>query len=156
MLNRKLLNTIVNEENWSITRCWFLGAISMYDTQQARLPAAVREMSPRSSPGEDRESGGDRAQPRYMVLDSLFLGGCSLSLRMSAAPNHKQKCFHIRQNEMRWFSLCALEACLVNLELPSKLFICSDVLEELYSTYSSVTTSYLDLGPIESSRKWSS
>ena len=55
---------------------WFLGAISMYGTRQARLPAAVREMSPRSSPdisarfpaavremsplsshGEDRESG---------------------------------------------------------------------------------------------------
>ena len=61
MLNRKLLNTTVNENNWSVTKCWFLGAISMYDTQQARLPAAVREMSPRSSLGEDRERRGNRA-----------------------------------------------------------------------------------------------
>ena len=29
---------------------------------------------------------------------------------------------------------CALEACLVNLELPSKLFICLDVLGELWSS----------------------
>ena len=74
MLNRKLLNATVNEENWSITKCWFLER-GYYNV---RLPAAVREMSPRSSPEGGTERAGETEPDskgrgfRFAILRRLF------------------------------------------------------------------------------------
>ena len=73
----------------------------------------------------------NKASWLYVVslLTKVWL--CAFSI--SGAPNARMFSNAVRQKISDGF-LYALEACLVNLELPPKLFICSDVLGDLWSS----------------------